>query len=127
MRCQRATAIDLARPVETVGLQHGCHCGALETMAKRLQNVLDALPVTDLAEELEVRRTAAISPTLEEKLSWQKKQRELEGKRGKLRWELFERQDEVEVRRNESIGQLEAQLGQRVEERTLFMIEWELV
>ncbi|HMM47753.1 MAG TPA: SNF2-related protein [Thiobacillaceae bacterium] len=32
----------------------------------------------------EVRRTAATSPTLEEKLSWQKKQRELEGKRSKL-------------------------------------------
>ena len=72
-----------------------------------------------------VRRTAAISPTLDEKLSWQKKQRELEGKRSKLRRELFARQDEVEAQRNELISQLEAQLQQRVEERTLFTIEWE--
>jgi len=74
----------------------------------------------------EVRRTAATSPTLEEKLSWQKKQRDLEGKRSKLRRELFARQDEVEVQHNELISQLEAQLQQQVEERTLFTVEWEL-
>jgi len=75
----------------------------------------------------EVRRTAATSPTLEEKLSWQKKQRDLEGKRSKLRRELFTRQDEVEAQRNDLIGQLEVQLQQQVEECTLFTIEWELV
>lgn len=74
----------------------------------------------------EVRSTAAIAPTLEEKLSWQKNQRELEGKRGKLRRELFARQDEVEEQRNELIGELEVQLQQQVEETTLFTIEWEL-
>ncbi len=79
------------------------------------------------AEIKEVRRTAATAPTLEEKLSWQKKQRELEGKRGKLRRELFARQDEVEAQRNELINQLEVQLQQQVKERTLFTVEWELV
>ncbi|MCF5125855.1 DEAD/DEAH box helicase, partial [Pseudomonas lactis] len=74
----------------------------------------------------EVRRTAATSPTLEEKLSWQKKQRELEGKRSKLRRELFNRQDEVETQRNDLISQLEVKLQQKVEERTLFTIEWGL-
>lgn len=75
----------------------------------------------------EVRRTAATSPTLEEKLAHQKHQRELEGKRSKLRRELFARQDEVEEQRNDLINQLELQLQQQVEERTLFTIEWELV
>lgn len=75
----------------------------------------------------EVRRTAATSPTLDEKLSWQKKQRELEGKRSKLRRELFARQDEVEAQRNDLISQLEMKLQQQVEERTLFTVEWELV
>jgi ERCC4-related helicase len=74
----------------------------------------------------DVRRTAATSPTLEEKLLWQKKQRELEGKRSKLRRELFARQDEVEAQRNDLISQLEVQLQQQVEERTLFTVEWEL-
>ncbi|MEW5787294.1 MAG: SNF2-related protein [Pseudomonadota bacterium] len=74
----------------------------------------------------EVRRTAATSPTLEEKLSWQKNQRELEGKRSKLRRELFARQDEVEAQHNDLISQLEVQLQQQVEERTLFTVGWEL-
>lgn len=74
----------------------------------------------------EVRSTAATAPTLEEKLSWQKKQRELEGKRSKLRRDLFSRQDEVEAQRNGLISQLELQLQQQVEEHVLFTIEWEL-
>lgn len=79
------------------------------------------------AEIKEVRRTAATSPTLEEKLAHQKRQRELEGKRTKLRRELFARQDEVESQRNDLITQLEVQLQQQVVEHTLFTIEWELV
>jgi ERCC4-related helicase len=75
----------------------------------------------------EVRRTAAIAPTLEEKLSCQKRQRELEGKRGKLRRDLFARQDEVEAKRNDLIDQLEVQLRQQVQDRILFTIEWELM
>jgi hypothetical protein len=75
----------------------------------------------------EVRRTAAISPTLDEKLSHQKRQRELETKRSKLRRELFTRQDEVETQRNDLITQLEVQLQQQVEEKTLFTIEWQLI
>ena len=74
----------------------------------------------------EVRRTAATSPTLEEKLAHQKRRRELESKRSKLRRELFIRQDEIEAQRNDLISQLEAQLRQQVEERSLFTIEWEL-
>lgn len=74
----------------------------------------------------EVRRTTTVSPSLEEKLAHQKHQRELEGKRTKLRRELFNRQDKVEAQRNDLIAQLEKQLQQQVEERVLFTIEWEL-
>ena len=83
--------------------------------------------IKDIDREIkEVRRTAATSPTLEEKLAHQKRQRDLEGKRSKLRRELFIRQDEVEAQRNDLISQLEVQLQLQVEERTLFTIEWEL-
>ncbi len=75
----------------------------------------------------EVRRTAATAPTLEEKLSWQKQQRELEAKRTKLRRELFNRQDTIESERNDLISQLETKLLQEVQEQTLFTVEWELV
>ncbi len=75
----------------------------------------------------EVRRSAAISPTLEEKLAHQKRQRDLEGKRSKLRRELFIRQDEIEAQRNDLISQLEAQLQQQVIEQTLFTVQWLLL
>ncbi len=75
----------------------------------------------------EVRRMAAVSATLEEKLAQQKHQRELEGKRSKLRRELFIRQDEVEAQRNNLISQLEVQLQQQVQEQTLFTVEWKLI
>lgn len=74
----------------------------------------------------EIRRTAAIASTLEEKLHWQKKQREMESKRNKQRRELFDRQDEIEAMRNELIEALEASLKQQVEEKVLFFIEWEI-
>lgn len=75
----------------------------------------------------EVRRTAACAPTLGEKLSWQKKQRELESTRTKLRRELFNKQDEIEAQRNDIISQLEGQLKQQVNEQPLFCIQWELI
>lgn len=75
----------------------------------------------------EVRRTAASASTLEEKLSWQKQQRELETKRTKLRRELFNRQDAIEAQRNDLINQLEDKLQQEVQEQTLFTVEWELI
>ncbi len=74
----------------------------------------------------EVRRTAATSATLEEKLSWQKKQRELENKRSRQRRELFDKQDEIEAQRNQLIEELEESLKQKVEEEELFFIEWEM-
>lgn len=75
----------------------------------------------------EVRRTAASASTLEEKLSWQKQQRELEAKRTKLRRELFNRQDNIESERNELINQLEDKLQQEVQEQALFTVKWELI
>ncbi len=75
----------------------------------------------------EVRRTAATAPTLDEKLHWQKQQRDMETRRNKLRRELFDQQDLIEARRNELITTLELQLQQQMQEQTLFTIEWELV
>jgi ERCC4-related helicase len=98
----------------------------LDAWADDLKLVLEQ-EIKEIDREIkEVRRTAATSPTLEEKLAHQKRQRELEGKRSKLRRELFTRQDEVEAQRNDLISQLEVQLQQQVEESTLFNIEWEL-
>ena len=74
-----------------------------------------------------VRRLAAIAPTLEDKLVNQKLQREHETRRSKLRRELFDRQDLIEAERNALIAELETQMSQQLHERKLFTIEWELV
>lgn len=71
-----------------------------------------------------MRRNAKIAPTLEEKLSWQKQQQELERARNKQRKELFDRQDEVDERREALIGQLESKLNQCTAIEDLFFIKW---
>ena len=63
---------------------------------------------------------------MEEKLSWQRKQRELENKRSRQRRELFDKQDEIEAKRNKLIEDLEENLKQKVKEEELFWIEWEI-
>lgn len=75
----------------------------------------------------EVRKVAATAVTLEEKLGYQKQQRELETKRSRLRKELFIRQDDIEAERNALIEQLEVQLQQQVLTQPLFTLEWKLV
>jgi len=74
----------------------------------------------------EVRRNAKIAPTLAEKLSFQKQQQELERARNKQRKELFDRQDEVDERRETLIGQLENKLDQKTAVEDLFTIRWSL-
>ena len=75
----------------------------------------------------EARKSATVAASLQDKLNWQKTQRELEMKRTKLRRELFDRQDEIDMQRNELIGQLEGQLEQQVQVKKLFEIEWEII
>lgn len=83
--------------------------------------------IKDIDQQIkEVRRQAKIAPTLEEKLSWQKNQRDLERARNKQRKELFDRQDEVDERREALIEQLESKLNQKLYAEGLFTIGWSL-
>jgi hypothetical protein len=83
--------------------------------------------IKDIDQQIkEVRRNAKIAPTLAEKLSWQKQQQELERARNKQRKELFDRQDEVDERREALIGQLESKLNQKTAVEDLFTISWRL-
>ncbi len=98
----------------------------LDAWADDLKLGLEQVIKTIDGEIKELRRIAATAATLEEKLGYQKQQRELEGKRSKLRRELYARQDEIEEDRNALIDQLELQLQQQVQEETLFSVEWEV-
>ena len=74
----------------------------------------------------DVRRTATVAATLEEKLHWQKRQRELEDKRNQLRRRIFDRQDEIDAQRSRLIDDLEGRLDSRHQTITAFTVQWEL-
>lgn len=74
----------------------------------------------------EVRTKSKGAATLAEKLAMQKEQRDLEGNRDRKRRELFQRQDEIQNRRDSLIDELETQLSQQVTVQLLFACEWEI-
>jgi superfamily II DNA or RNA helicase len=65
--------------------------------------------------------------TLADKLAAQKEQRDLEGQRDKKRRELFDRQDEIQRKRDGLIDELERQLKQEITVSTVLACEWELL
>lgn len=75
----------------------------------------------------ETRAKSKGAATLAEKLAVQKEQRDLEGNRDHKRRELFQRQDEIQTRRDNLIDELETQLSQQVTVQPLFACEWEVV
>jgi len=83
--------------------------------------------VKELDREIkEVRRTALVSATLEDKLHWQKRQRELEGMRNQLRRRIFDRQDEIDAQRSGLIDELEGRLSRQERLTPVFTLQWEL-
>jgi superfamily II DNA or RNA helicase len=98
----------------------------LDAWADDLKSGLES-EVKDLDRAIkDVRRTAMVAATLEEKLDHQKRQRELEHSRGQLRRRLFDRQDEIDARRNALIAELEAKLSRSVTRDAIFLVQWEL-
>lgn len=74
----------------------------------------------------EARTKSKGAATLAEKLAAQKEQRDLEANRDRKRRELFQRQDEIQTRRDNLIDELEEQLSQQVSVQPLFACEWEV-
>ena len=127
-------AINQQRQDSLLKVINGRNMGYFDQEVQKLEEWADDLKlgleqqIKDIDQEIkEARRTAATVATLDEKLGWQKKQRELESKRTKMRKELFDRQDAIELQRNALIEQLEGQLEQKVEVKELFMIKWHII
>lgn len=84
--------------------------------------------IKDLDRQIKETRTKSKgAATLADKLQAQKEQRDLEGQRDKKRRELFDRQDQIQARRDSLIDELERQLGQQVTTTRLFAVEWEVL
>jgi hypothetical protein len=75
----------------------------------------------------ETRTKSKGAATLAEKLAAQKEQRELETQRDKKRRELFDRQDEIQRKRDGLIDELEVQLKQDISLSTVLTCEWGLL
>jgi len=81
--------------------------------------------IKELDKEIkQVRREAKVAPTLDEKLAKQKQQRKLESLRNKQRRDLFDKQDEVDERRESLIETLEGKLNKKTDLEELFTIRW---
>lgn len=74
----------------------------------------------------ESRTKGKSAATLAEKLAHQKEQRALETARDKKRRELFERQDQIQWKRDGLIDELEKQLGQHVDMHMLLSCQWRM-
>jgi len=75
----------------------------------------------------ELRRTAALAQSLQDKLTHQKQLRDLERRRNSKRRELFDAQDAIDQQREDLIGKIEKQLKHRSGIQTLFTIRWRVV
>lgn len=98
----------------------------LDTWADDLKVSLER-EIKDLDRRIKETRTLSKgAATLAEKLAAQKNQRDLEIMRDRKRRELFDRQDEIQSRRDSLIDELEKQLKQQVTATRLFAAEWEI-
>ena len=81
--------------------------------------------IKDLDRQLrEVRRTAAMAVTLEEKLAGQKQIKALEKLRTSKRKSLFDAQDGIDLRREKLVESIEGRLKQTTDVIALFTIRW---
>ncbi len=64
---------------------------------------------------------------LEEKLKVQREIKDSERKRNEMRKKLYEAQDEVEIKKEDLLKKVEAQLKQRSKLETLFTISWKII
>jgi hypothetical protein len=135
-RTQRAAALaasaaSAARAARREGNQR--NLGYFDAEVQKLDAWADDLKggleneVKELDREIkDVRRTASVAATLEEKLHWQKRQRELEDKRNQLRRRIFDRQDDIDSQRGRLIAELEDGLSSELKIRDCFVVQWEL-
>jgi len=98
----------------------------LDKWAEDRKNSLE-IELKQLDKDIKMKKTESKKILkLEEKLNAQKEIKEMEAKRNKMRRELFDSQDLVDKQKEELIEKIEANLKQKTEEETLFLIRWRL-
>ncbi|PIU57663.1 MAG: hypothetical protein COS89_03965, partial [Deltaproteobacteria bacterium CG07_land_8_20_14_0_80_38_7] len=82
----------------------------------------------DTKEQLKaLNREARKALTLEEQEGIQKKIQELEKKKRKQRQEIFDTEDDIQLKRNNLITDLEKRMTQKISNKTIFTIRWKVI
>ena len=84
--------------------------------------------IQDIDAEIKLRKAEARKKLdLQTKVKEQRAIKELEKKRNEKRKHLFEAQDQIDDKKDDVLSNIEERLAQRIVEKELFTIEWELI
>ncbi|OGP63802.1 MAG: hypothetical protein A2V65_03405 [Deltaproteobacteria bacterium RBG_13_49_15] len=101
--------------------------GKLEKWADDVKGSLE-IELKALDKEIKFRKTEARKIlNLEDKVKAQRHIKDMEKKRNSLRMNLFQSQDEVDVRKEKLIEEIEARLKQKIDKKELFVVRWKLI
>lgn len=99
----------------------------LELWAEDLKHNLEQ-EIKDIDDEIKtLKRDGRVCSSLEDKLSLQRKVKELERKRNKKRRDLFEEQDIIDEKRDELIYNMERQLKRKEKIENVIVVKWNLI
>lgn len=94
-----------------------------EDMIKSSENDLD-----DIKKQIkDLRKQERNAKNSTDKLEFQKQIREAENKQSRLRREIFNIEDEIKQKRDNLIKELEKQMQEKINVKTLFTIKWKVV
>ncbi|HEY3276309.1 MAG TPA: SNF2-related protein [Syntrophorhabdaceae bacterium] len=100
--------------------------GKLDKWADDVKSSLE-IELKELDKEIKFRKTEAKKlPGLAEKVEAQRVIKVLEKKRNSLRMNLYQAQDEVDLKKDRLIEEIEARLKQKIERKELFLIRWRI-
>ncbi len=101
--------------------------GKLDKWADDVKGSLE-IELKELDKEIKFRKTEAKKIlNLEDKVKAQRHIKEMEKKRNALRMNLFQAQDDVDVRKEKLIEEIDARLKQKIDKNELFVVRWKLI
>ncbi len=99
----------------------------LDKWAEDIKNSLE-IELKELDKNIKISKTEAKKILkLEEKVKAQRHIKEMEKKRNTMRQELYQKQDEVDERKEKLISEIEERMKQKIEKNELFTVRWQLI
>ncbi|TWU53494.1 RNA polymerase-associated protein RapA [Candidatus Brocadiaceae bacterium B188] len=99
----------------------------LDTWAEDVKSSME-IELKELDKEIKCRKTEAKKIlNLEEKVTAHRQVKEMEKKRNTMRLNLYQTQDDVDNKKEQLIGEIEARLKQKIETTELFTVRWKVI